>query len=741
MKISIGTAQFGLDYGVSNAKGKTSPSELKSIFDFMEKNDLCEFDTAQTYGDSESLIGKRFGHTNQPTKVVSKFSLTQNYKSGDIKKILEASLTKLQTKTLFGMLLHNFSDYYNDPNLWNEMIDLRSQGVVEKVGFSLYSPRELDLILDNNLDIDIVQIPFSLFDQRFKPYFKELLARNVLIYCRSTFMQGLVFLDPSTIDKKFNLAKKSIGLLKNISNDIGFSINSLCLNYVLAHSSITKVIIGVTSADELKNNIGLINEFDSSHILFDKLESLGINNDDLDIIMKQLIDTQVVRGNQKMNKIRKVNSGVTLWNKAKKIIPGGNQLLSKRAELFLPNKWPTYYKKAKGIEIWDMDNNKYYDYSIMGIGACNLGYANYDVDKAVKEAVDNGSASTFNSFEEVDLAEKLLELHPWAAKVRFANAGGEINSIAIRIARAASKKDVVAFCGYHGWSDWYLATNLTNDKGLDGQLLPGLQPNGVPKGLTGTALPFHYGNTDELQELIDKNPNKIGVIMIEIARYGEPDILFVKKVQELAKKIGAVLIFDEISSGFRAVTGGMHIKYGLEPDMVTFGKALGNGYPITALIGKEEIMQEAQTSFISSTNWTARLGFVAALATIKQFETLKVADYTLNLANYIRSRLKELFNKHGLKVDIKGMPSIIIMIIAEEEPLVIKTLITQEMLKRGYLASTIFFVTYAHTKEHCEKYLSELTEVVHIISNAIKSKNLKDLLDDEVCHGGFARLN
>jgi glutamate-1-semialdehyde aminotransferase len=438
---------------------------------------------------------------------------------------------------------------------------------------------------------------------------------------------------------------------------------------------------------------------------------------------------------------KKINSGITLWNKAKKIIPGGNQLLSKRAELFLPNKWPAYYQKAKGIQVWDMDGNKYSDYSIMGIGACTLGYADSAVDNAVKSAIDLGCASTLNSYEEVSLAEKLLNIHPWAGMVRFAKTGGEINAIAIRIARAFSKKDIVAFCGYHGWPDWYLSANLSNEKGLDGQLLPGLQPNGVPRSLKGTALPFHYGNIDELQEIINGNPNHVGVIMMEIARYSEPDIDFVKKVQDIAKKNKIVLIFDEISSGFRASTGGMHMKYKLQPDLVTLGKALGNGYPITALIGKSKIMDSAQTTFISSTNWTDRVGFAAALETINQFEKNKVSEYTTNLANYLRIKLKKLFQTYGLKVDIKGMPSIIIMAINEEDPLIIKTLITQEMLKRGYLAGTIIFVSHAHKKDGCDKYLKDLEGVIDLISSAIKSNRLKDLLEDEVCHSGFARLN
>src|SRR3989344_9333063 len=212
-----------------------------------------------------------------------------------------------------------------------------------------------------------------------------------------------------------------------------------------------------------------------------------------------------------------IKKGIALWNKAKKIIPGGNQLLSKRSEMFLPDGWPSYFKKAKGAEVWDLDGNKFIDMSIMGIGSCVLGYADPDVNKAVEKAVREGSMNTLNSPEEVELAELLLKIHPWAGMVRYARGGGEAASIAIRIARAYTGKDKIAFCGYHGWHDWYLSSNLAGDKNLDGHLLPGLKPKGVPRGLQGTALPFHYNNIEELESIMAKNSD-IGCIVMEPAR-------------------------------------------------------------------------------------------------------------------------------------------------------------------------------------------------------------------------------
>ena len=175
-------------------------------------------------------------------------------------------------------------------------------------------------------------------------------------------------------------------------------------------------------------------------------------------------------------------------------------LLSKRSEMFLPDIWPSYFTKTKGCQVWDLDGDAYIDVSLMGVGTNTLGYSRPEVDEAVSGAIAKGNMSTLNCPEEVVLAERLVELHPWSDMVRFSRAGGEACAIAIRIARAASGRDKVAFCGYHGWQDWYLATNLSEGQNLDAHLLPGLEPNGVPSVLSGTALPFHYNQIEELQK-------------------------------------------------------------------------------------------------------------------------------------------------------------------------------------------------------------------------------------------------
>jgi glutamate-1-semialdehyde 2,1-aminomutase len=434
-----------------------------------------------------------------------------------------------------------------------------------------------------------------------------------------------------------------------------------------------------------------------------------------------------------------MGTGQKLWKRAKQIIPGGNMLLSKRAEMYLPEQWPAYFSKAKGCKVWDLDGNEYIDMCIMGIGTNILGYGHPEVDAAVQQTVSAGNMSTFNCPEEVYLAEKLIELHPWANMVRLARSGGEANAIAIRIARAASGKDKVAICGYHGWHDWYLSANLGDDAGLDGHLLPGLQPNGVPRNLKGTVFPFNYNNYAELEELV--NAQDIGVIKMEVVRNMGPEDNFLHKVRKLATDRGIVLIFDECTSGFRETFGGLHKKYGVEPDMAMFGKALGNGYGITATIGKREVMEAAQTTFISSTFWTERIGPTAALKTLEVMGRIKSWETITNTGLNIRQGWQKLANKHGLNINHWGLAALTGFTFQSNNALAYKTLITQEMLAKGYLAGNSVYVCIDHTPEVVERFFEALDPIFVLIKQCEEGRDVMSLLKGPVCHGGFKRLN
>lgn len=432
--------------------------------------------------------------------------------------------------------------------------------------------------------------------------------------------------------------------------------------------------------------------------------------------------------------------GQKLWKKAKKLIPGGTQLLSKRAEMFLPELWPTYYKKAKGVEIWDLDDNKYIDMSIMGVGSCILGYADDDINEKVKEVIDLGNMTTLCCPEEVELAELLLDIHKWAGMVRYAKTGGEAMAIAVRIGRAYTKKDKVAFCGYHGWHDWYLSANLDDEGNLNDHLLPGLKPLGVPRCLRRTAIPFRYNHIEDLEKIIENN-NDIGVIVMEPVRHHEPEKRFLNKVRKIADEIGAVLIFDEITSGCRLNIMGAYERYGIIPDIVVYGKAMSNGYPMACIIGKEEVMDVAHESFISSTYWTERIGCVASIATITKLKEKDVPNHLINIGNKIKERWKKLSEEHELNIDIIGIPPLATFKFNYGNYLELQTLFTQEMLKRGYLASKSVYVSYAHNDEIVEEYMENVDEVFGIIKKSLKKGKIKELLKCPIAHEGFKRLN
>lgn len=429
-----------------------------------------------------------------------------------------------------------------------------------------------------------------------------------------------------------------------------------------------------------------------------------------------------------------MSTGEKLWKRALRIIPGGNDFFTKRPNLFLTQGWPTYYQKAKGCHIWDLDGNKYLDMSIMGIGTNSLGYGNELIDEAVIEAVRSSNMSTFNAPEQVYLAEKLIEMHPWFDMAKFARTGGEINAVAIRVARSYSGKDKVVVCGYHGWHDWYLSTNLGNKDNLNEHLLPGLKVSGVPIDLSGLTLPIKYNNFEDLKIL--EQDNNIGVLIMEVMRSEAPIPGYLEKIREICDTKQIVLIFDECTSGFRETFGGLHIKFGIKPDLATFGKALGNGYPITSLLGKKSIMEHANESFISSTFWSDRIGFVAGLKTLEVMEATKSWELISDIGSQMQTVWKEVFPKFPINFKVTGIPALSTFTVQGEFGLAIKTHITREFLKLNTLASNIFYPCTAHS----DKNISDYRKNLEIILNKIDFENLNALKSLESAPG-FGRLN
>jgi len=432
----------------------------------------------------------------------------------------------------------------------------------------------------------------------------------------------------------------------------------------------------------------------------------------------------------------KQGKGPALYNRAKALVPGGTQLLSKRPEMFAPDVWPAYYSKAKGARVWDLDGREFIDMSIMAVGACILGYADDEVDDAVVAAIRSGVNSSLNCPEEVELAEAMIALHPWFGMVRYARSGGEAMGMAVRIARAHTRRDTVLFSGYHGWNDWYLAANLGETDGLDGQLMAGLQPNGVPRGLAGTALPFQLNDMDGLRAQIKGREKQIAAIIIEPARGEEAPGESLRQLREIADEIGAVLVFDEITSGFRMCAGGIHRRYGIHPDIAVFAKSMANGYAMATVIGSERVMQSAQTTFISSTNWTDRVGPVAALATLRKYQRENAEQHLIKLGNQTKRIWAGAAERSGLAITTSGLPTLASFGFQHPQAVALNTRFTIEMLQRGFLGFRQFKASLAHGAAEMDAYASACDEVFGVLAALPEHA----LLDTPPHHSGFQRL-
>jgi glutamate-1-semialdehyde aminotransferase len=430
-----------------------------------------------------------------------------------------------------------------------------------------------------------------------------------------------------------------------------------------------------------------------------------------------------------------------MQKRAAELIPGKTQLLSKRPEMFAPGQWPGYYSRAKGSVIWDLDENPYFDFSIGGIGANILGYADEDVDGEVKRAINLGTSSSLNCPEEVELAEYLNAKFPWFEMFRYTRSGGEAMAVAARISRASSKKDLILFCGYHGWHDWYLSTNIKDPTNLDQHLLSGLSPRGVPESLAGTSIPFIYNDIEMLESLFAQHKGRVAAVIMEPRHDVEPIDGFLGKVRQLCDENKAILVFDEITSAFRESAGPIHEIYGVYPDIAVFSKAISNGYPMGIVCGASHVMQSAQETFISSTSWTERIGPIATLATLKKYQENKVHLVICAIGDMVRSGWEKHSTSAGIELEIRGLRPLLNFNFLHPDNLVLRTLFVQKMLERGFLASNRFYAMYTHDEEMTRKYLCAVEEVFLEISRLLESGRHTSALRGPIAHSGFQRLN
>ncbi len=429
----------------------------------------------------------------------------------------------------------------------------------------------------------------------------------------------------------------------------------------------------------------------------------------------------------------KIKSGTKLYKFAKTVIPGGTTLFSKRSELHLPKKWPAYFTKAKDIYVWDLNGNKYLD-MFCAVGTSILGYSNNNIIKSVYKNIEKGNLTTLNCTEEVLLAKKIIKHHSWASMAKFTRGGGEANALAVRIARACTKNKNVAFCGYHGWHDWYLSANINSKKNLDQHLMSGLNFDGIPKNLKNTSFPFPYNNLKYLSKLI--NEKKIGIIKMEVMRNVLPKDNFLQKVRNICNKKKIILIFDECTSGYRENMGGTHLKFGVEPDIAIFGKALGSGFALNPIIGRRQIMKKAENTFISSTFWGERIGYTAALSSIKEFKRLNAFNKVKKNGKLIKSIWLDLSKKYKVPIQIMGTDAIPSFLFKKNHSQR-KTFLTQEMLKNKILATNMIYITIFHDKSYIKKYIQVLDKVFFDISR----KKIKNILKSQICFKPMNRIN
>jgi glutamate-1-semialdehyde aminotransferase len=409
----------------------------------------------------------------------------------------------------------------------------------------------------------------------------------------------------------------------------------------------------------------------------------------------------------------KSSEGISDFKKSLGTIPTGTQLFSKRPEIFSPENWPTFFTKAKGIKIWDKFGNSYNDMSHMGVGSCILGYAYKPIDQEVIRIIRKGVQSTLIATQEIALAEELLEIHKWASMARFSRSGGEAMSIAIRIARVATGKEKILFSGYHGWNDWYLAANLKDENNLQKVLLPGLSANGIPVGLAGTSIPFEFNNLEMFETLIAQSGSEIAAVVMEPRRSEPAEPGFLERVKELCVSHGIVLIFDEITTGWRAGSGGIHLQGKVFPDIAVFAKAMSNGYAMSAIIGVEQVMTHASSTFISSTNWTERVGPAAALATIKEYRKEKVDLHILKIGESVQQGWLRLGKIENLQIEVNtvGLPSLTSFGFDYPFARGLNIEFTDRMLKRGWLAHNQFKPSFSHSLRHVDRYLNDVQQV------------------------------
>ncbi len=424
------------------------------------------------------------------------------------------------------------------------------------------------------------------------------------------------------------------------------------------------------------------------------------------------------------------------------MIPGGTQLVSRRPTRYAYGISPVYAASAKGARFVDVDGNEYIDWA-SGIGAIILGYADPVVDEAVCKQIKTGTVYSINHELEIELAEELVNLIPCAEMVRYAKGGGEACALAVRIARGVTGRDVILFSGYHGWHDWYLAANLSADANLNAHLFPGIEPIGVPRALAGTAIGFPYGDLNALGALLDAHKEKVAAVILEPLRSELPPAGFLEGVNKLAHQHNAVVIFDEVSIGFRPAAGGVEEFLGVTPDMAVFAKSISNGYPMGAVVGKRAVMQHAAQMFISSTYWSDTIGLRAALTTLREIRKRGVPAYLDRLGSELKTRLTAVAADVGLPARVVGVnwhPHISFDVEDEATKAKMAAIYMQEMAKRGCHGYPAFYLNAAQGPDEVAQTVAAARETFALVADGHRAGRLDELIECPPPKEYFRRL-
>jgi len=438
----------------------------------------------------------------------------------------------------------------------------------------------------------------------------------------------------------------------------------------------------------------------------------------------------------------RVPRSVEMFRRACTLIPGGTQLVSRRPTRFAAGVSPSYAVRAQGARFWDVDGHEYIDWT-SAIGSILLGYADPVVDQAVCEQIARGTIYSVNHELELTLAEELVHSIPCAEMVRYAKCGGEACAMAVRIARGVTGRDLILFCGYHGWHDWYLAANLAAEAHLNTHLLPGIEPIGVPRALAGTALPFPYGDLTALSQRLDAHKGQVAAVMLEPIRSEPPPPDYLAGVAELARQHGAVLVFDEVSAGLRFGMGGAQGALGVTPDMAVFAKSISNGYPFAAVVGRRDVMAPAERMFISSTYWSDTIGLTAALTTMREARRRDVPGQLARTGAELKERLNAAAHEVGWPAICQGVdvhPVLRFPAGGSHSPAELATLYIQEMARRGCHGYASFYLNAAQGRAELDQTVTAAREVFALLKAAVETNRVAELLDCLVQPEPFTRL-